>query len=330
MRAWRHAVGIILRATGIVVVSGSIGLTYNHFSRNGLPLVPSLLTDSSGSETRSYVVFQRLSDDVKPIYLVEAHELYQAGAALFLDARGEKDYAEEHIAGALSVPYESLEGKLEPVKKKLGQRHFELICYCDASDCDLSTKLAEELAARGYAGVRIFFGGWKEWRQARYPSSKTSTTAKRPSTAEERRKYLLSKKLRDDTKSIFLEEAYELYDAKLALFLDARSNEEYESGRIAGALSVPYGGHEGKLGILRDRLRARDLEIICYCDGGGRDLSIALAAELAAMGYPRIRIFFGGWLDWQEAEYPAAQGEQPESWRDREDDESGWEDEVGG
>jgi rhodanese-related sulfurtransferase len=43
---------------------------------------------------------------------------------------------------------------------------------------------------------------------------------------------------------------------------------------------------------------------IIYCAGTECDLSILLGNKLFELGYRQIYIFFGGWLDWQNANYP--------------------------
>ena len=101
--------------------------------------------------------------------------------------------------------------------------------------------------------------------------------------------------------AITVEQAYRLYNAG-AIFLDARMEAEYDFGHIKGAINLPYkklGEHISKISSL-----PKNSTFITYCDGVGCDASIELANELAELGYTNIRIFYSGWNDWQDNNYP--------------------------
>lgn len=82
-------------------------------------------------------------------------------------------------------------------------------------------------------------------------------------------------------------------------FIDVREDNEWQSGRAAGAM------HMGRGIIERDietTIPDRDAEIILYCGGGYRS---ALAADsLQKMGYTRVISMDGGWKRWRELGYP--------------------------
>ncbi len=82
---------------------------------------------------------------------------------------------------------------------------------------------------------------------------------------------------------------------KLTL-VDVREDNEWEKGRVAGAI------HLGKGVIERDVEAAipdKSGEIILYCGGGFRS---ALAADnLQKMGYRRVVSMDGGWRAWVDA-----------------------------
>ena len=83
------------------------------------------------------------------------------------------------------------------------------------------------------------------------------------------------------------------------LLVDVREDNEWEKGRIAGAI------HLGKGIIERDAeatLPDKAAEIILYCGGGFRS---ALAADnLQRMGYYKAVSMDGGWRSWVEAGGP--------------------------
>ncbi len=100
---------------------------------------------------------------------------------------------------------------------------------------------------------------------------------------------------------INLEQAYKLYK-KNVVFLDARENEDYSAGHIKNALSLPYYDFSNHKQVLENLDKSSTLVI--YCAGTDCDLSILLGKQLSETGYKRVYIFFGGWNDWLNAEYP--------------------------
>jgi rhodanese-related sulfurtransferase len=101
---------------------------------------------------------------------------------------------------------------------------------------------------------------------------------------------------------VSIAEAESLYTSGEALFVDARSEFDYRLGHIKGALSLPlYAANKGT--PLLPEVPAERL-IVTYCDGQNCNSSIDLAARLYASGFVNVRIFFGGWEQWQEHHLP--------------------------
>jgi rhodanese-related sulfurtransferase len=105
----------------------------------------------------------------------------------------------------------------------------------------------------------------------------------------------------DDTAPQFIDvtEALALAGSASPLFVDARAPFDFGLGHIPGAVNVPLKSFPASLealkGVPRDRL------LITYCDGEECNSSIDLAVKLDSVGYTDIRIFFGGWREWQQA-----------------------------
>jgi rhodanese-related sulfurtransferase len=102
------------------------------------------------------------------VKLANVKKFFDAGAALFVDAREASEYAEGHIAGALSVPFDDAVRKpalLEPFKRA-GR---PLILYCSGGDCELSKDLAKNMLADGIRKVLVFTDGMPAWKAAGYP-----------------------------------------------------------------------------------------------------------------------------------------------------------------
>ncbi|MBQ4618128.1 MAG: rhodanese-like domain-containing protein [Clostridia bacterium] len=76
------------------------------------------------------------------------------------------------------------------------------------------------------------------------------------------------------------------------VLLDVRTEEEYAAGHIEGAVLLPdYEIRERAEEVLPNK----DQTILVYCRSGRRSKNAA--AELATMGYRRVKEF-GGILDW--------------------------------
>lgn len=93
----------------------------------------------------------------------EAVQLFTAGAALFVDARHEYDFKLGHIRGAVNVPLKDFDLHGSPLAGV--PKDTLIVTYCDGAECNSSIELAQKLAAAGFGKVRIFFGGWNEWKQ---------------------------------------------------------------------------------------------------------------------------------------------------------------------
>ncbi len=106
---------------------------------------------------------------VKTLNLARAYALFQAGQALFIDARPAEEYAELHVPKALNLTPDMLEqGGAAKVAEIPKDR--EIVVYCGQESCDLSLKVAEKLQALGYTRVTAFMGGFRAWDEAGYPA----------------------------------------------------------------------------------------------------------------------------------------------------------------
>jgi rhodanese-related sulfurtransferase len=90
------------------------------------------------------------------------------------------------------------------------------------------------------------------------------------------------------------------------MFVDCRPREQYQSGHISGALSLPSDGD--LQGAALSQLHSAQT-IIAYCDArGGCESSHRLAARLRELGLPDVRILKDGLPAWLSAGYPAESG----------------------
>jgi rhodanese-related sulfurtransferase len=84
---------------------------------------------------------------------------------------------------------------------------------------------------------------------------------------------------------------------ELPLLIDVRQSHEWDTGHISGAIHIPLGDLEQRLGeVSKDRL------VVVYCHSGMR--SIDGSYVLKRHDYPRVRSLAGGVIAWTEAGNP--------------------------
>ena len=105
-------------------------------------------------------------------------------------------------------------------------------------------------------------------------------------------------------KTVNLAQAYALFQQGQALFIDARSADQFAELHIPKSLNITPGmveaGVAGKVAGL-----ARDREIVVYCGQVSCDLALKVAEQLQALGFTRVTAYVGGFRAWDEAGYPA-------------------------
>lgn len=105
------------------------------------------------------------------------------------------------------------------------------------------------------------------------------------------------------TSVIRLPEAQMLFESETALFIDSRHEFDYRMGHVAHAINIPLAEAGNRLSVLSEIPRNKTL--VVYCDGAECNSSFALAARLRAEGFSDVRIFFGGWVEWQSSNLPS-------------------------
>lgn len=100
--------------------------------------------------------------DVIP--LAVALEKFQTGNNYFIDARSAKDFDQGHIAGAVSIPFESLDEKFM-ILVELIDASGELVVYCSNRECDDALLLAIELQAIGASNLVLYIDGFDLWKK---------------------------------------------------------------------------------------------------------------------------------------------------------------------
>jgi cytochrome c oxidase cbb3-type subunit 3 len=100
---------------------------------------------------------------VAPADVVKA-QLDRGARMSLLDARAPSDYANEHIAGAVSVPFYDP----DPYVPLLPKDSW-IVCYCACPHAE-SGQLAQKLQAKGFTKVTVLDEGLGVWRMRKYPT----------------------------------------------------------------------------------------------------------------------------------------------------------------
>ncbi len=102
---------------------------------------------------------------------------------------------------------------------------------------------------------------------------------------------------------ISVADALKLYKEGKAVFIDVRSNEQYQLGHIKGALSIP-----GSQLIKRYAEVPPHKTVITYCACSAEQSSGRAAADLIAHGVKNVWALKGGLQEWKANSGPAQAG----------------------
>ena len=109
-------------------------------------------------------------------------------------------------------------------------------------------------------------------------------------------------------REVDLEGVKELYNARRALFIDARDFDRYRRGTIPGALNVPL----KRFKRMRKWLPVRkDAKILVFCNGIECGKSAKLARKLTKEGYTDIQVFTEGFPLWKRRGLPIMAAPKP-------------------
>lgn len=103
-------------------------------------------------------------DQAVPVTRAELLKLMKDGSVIVVDVRPADEYASGHIPGALSIPMDSLEDRIEGIPADA-----EVVAYCRGPYCVLAPKAVRLLRERGLRARRLE-DGFPEWRLAGLPT----------------------------------------------------------------------------------------------------------------------------------------------------------------
>lgn len=154
---------ILLEACVLVAFGALFGLTMNHqlvldaFAGRLVPQRPAVNTDQMVLESAPLAL-------PMPVLLDEVQQLMTEGG-LLIDARSPELFAAGHIEGAISLPLVDIDDALADFIARIDPGQV-IVTYCSGFGCPDSFDLGMRLIEEGYSDVRVFEGGYPEWRDA--------------------------------------------------------------------------------------------------------------------------------------------------------------------
>ena len=141
--------------------------TLRQFAPSGISWVGAWPT----GETDPAAAYRMMALDTDPPFLPldGAVALYEAGEAVFLDARSPAEYAKARIPGARLLPFHQIEEYQSEALRGIGA-DTAVVVYCEGVGCTDSLFLARALRDAGYRNLRVFYGGLPQWARAGFPT----------------------------------------------------------------------------------------------------------------------------------------------------------------
>ena len=151
---------ILLDALLIAVLGAGAGLAINH----------RLVFDAFAGRLAAPAPATTAARAPQPVLLAEVRELAASGAVL-VDARDAALHTDGRLPAALSLPLGEVDARLAGFRQQVDVGRT-LVIYCNGYGCPDSFDLGLRLLKEGYRDVRVFEGGFPEWRDAGLPVEK--------------------------------------------------------------------------------------------------------------------------------------------------------------
>lgn len=118
-----------------------------------------------------YVEARAKAEGIEVVSLHLALSYHQLSKHLFVDARPTAEYTQGRIAGAVSLPFEELEIRLETLEHVLSTE-TRVVIYCRNRECDDALVLAVELRDMGQSNLFYYVDGFELWKESGCPVQK--------------------------------------------------------------------------------------------------------------------------------------------------------------
>lgn len=150
---------ICLESCVLVALGVLVGLTQNH--QLVLDAFSGQLAHSQSEAEQAEPASVALP---LPAMIDDVQQAFTLGG-LVVDARSPELFNMGHIAGAVSLPMADVDTGLPGFLEQVAKDRV-IITYCSGFGCPDSFDLGVVLLESGYLDVRVFEGGYPEWRDA--------------------------------------------------------------------------------------------------------------------------------------------------------------------
>ena len=101
----------------------------------------------------------------------------------------------------------------------------------------------------------------------------------------------------------------QVVEKKERMILDVRHKDFYDMGRLPGALSFPLSDWDRNVSRLADTIK-KNTPLLVYCSGFDCDASHTVANRLAALNYTDVKVFPGGFDQWEQMGFEIEKSEE--------------------
>ena len=147
-------------------ISVALALIVNTISPRGIALVGQWDLAKGVIAANPYAAEEKKLEEVDSANW--AKDLFDKGHVLFVDARSHADYEQGHIPGAVSLPLDQYDEKIQSFLSRYSLDQ-PMVTYCSGRTCEDSHTLARLLSEAGFTAVRIFIDGFPGWKAEGYP-----------------------------------------------------------------------------------------------------------------------------------------------------------------
>ena len=243
----------------------------------------------------------------------ELNKLMSSDKSLvIIDLRKENQYDDAHLPGAVNTQRKLFENKtldyggmiapqkqVEKLLSSLGiKQDSHLVIYDESGGLDV-VRFWFVIKTFGHPSVRLLDGGYANWKSHGLTVSSNEVTLS-PSS------YSFFKTQESEYYATIDYVKRSEYNPN-TLFLDVRSDGEYSSGHIPGAINLNWTNNlddeknfKSKEDLLQQFTKigiTPDKEIITYCRSGVRASHTAFVLR-ELLGFKNVKIFDGSWIEW--------------------------------
>jgi rhodanese-related sulfurtransferase len=199
----------------------------------------------------------------------DLRQILDAGSAYVFDARPHLEYAVSHIPGTLNVaakpgvPTSLYVSDVAEIGRIVPNQEAAIVLYCNGPFCGKSKRLSEELLQAGYTDIRRYQLGAPTWR-ALVGAMQIELDGAR----------------------------YVLEGDRTAVFVDARSPEQFAAGSLPGARNIPVAQVEAAKDDERLPMEDHNTRIIVF--GSGVAEARAVAEAIARNAFHNVAFLAEG------------------------------------